>query len=175
MDFAATWEAAEWDATAAYRQGINTLVNMKGIDIFAVSKSRPLVCLIELKDFQNPRMSERQSDGNREKITSGALIEDVALKVIHSLVGVNHSYPRSAPSEPNLDALRSRLSRMMARQGWRLSVVLWIEDRTWLPPQLAALSADFQRQLHWLGPLATISVVTSQNTWPIPNSSIRVI
>lgn len=109
--FEAGWSVIKWDDDDAFQKGIQRLTGSKAVDLLAVNQR--MVALVEVKDFRHP-----EADWGRVK--TGALAEEVSIKVRDSLAGIVGA-ARRIGAEP----WGSWATRLHTCESLR--VVLWLE------------------------------------------------
>ncbi|MCX4239824.1 hypothetical protein [Paraliomyxa miuraensis] len=156
----------KWDGSDAYRQGIQKLTGVyksrgsreredcKAVDVIAFSESHGKILMIEIKDFREHRIE------NKERIKNGELFVEVGCKARDTIAGI------CGAARNGDDADLSVLAARLASQT-RLTVVLWLEEDRGAEDiplahpkrhksRLATMTQALKGALRWLTPRVMI-------------------
>ncbi len=172
FSFEDEWNVVKWDDEPLYRAsgGFGSLEGTAAVDFVGVHPAVRVV-MFELKNFT------LFHHDNVEKIGDDAWHQSLAGKVRDTLAGVVWSRGRTH----DMGAVGKLLSAVVeewASQPKGLRVVLWIEDRPVLKPQVAsALESGVRRHLKkWLnlGNVSVLSTASPREALP-PGLSVRAL
>ena len=161
--FGDTWVSAlKYDDTDFYQNKIkDVLPHTKAVDLLAVHPIKGLL-LLEAKDFRGHRIP------NKQRLVSGELAIEVALKVKDTVAGVMGS------SRSRIREFEMVGKHVISTE--KLIVVLWLEDDTsrnileW-KGRLDVINQKIKEKLAWLGPVRTY-VLSSQTENKLPDLTV---
>ncbi|MFY0538505.1 AAA family ATPase [Nannocystis pusilla] len=156
--FGEPWQRMEqWDKHACYTAGLGMKPTTGAVDFIGLYGSDPY--FIEVKNFRDYRIE------NKNRLTSGALADEVAEKVRDTIAALVWAMDRGSDTE----SLRSLLAQFFAIKK-KCSVVLWLEeDPQTRPADRTVLAETIKRRLHWLKPHV---IVLSQEERPLPGLEV---
>ncbi len=160
--FDENWHVLKWDAHRAFLSGIHKLEGSKAVDFLGVHVEDPM--FIEVKDFRGYHHE------NKERLSTGDLVREVAAKVRDSLAGLIWACDRDELDEGELRLL---VEKLMCR-GVKVRVVLLLEeDRALTPPSASALGESIRRGLKWLNPKVIVASQSLLADKPLSGLSVR--
>jgi len=143
--FEAPWNPVfHWDKLPSYRNGLGKLSSTSAVDFIALHGSDPY--FIEVKNFCDYRID------NKERLTSGKLVAEIANNVRDSIAGLVWAMERGE----NAAELAPVLRQVFAAKS-KCKVVLWLEeDPQPRPADRSALAEAIKGRLSWLKPHVSV-------------------
>ncbi len=111
--FQDSWNICKFDASNFYRNRVEKLDEIKGVDILATQNSELL--MIEVKDFRSHRIE------NIDKQASGKLLIDVAQKFVHTFAAL------TGASRWSIDYLQPFYLSLNNKEEKRITCILFLE------------------------------------------------
>jgi hypothetical protein len=156
--------AVKWDEDPAYRSGVERLGGTKAVDVCAVVSGEGPV-LLEIKDFRG------HGTENKERMTSGALAEEVACKVRDTLAGLVWSCARGLSRDHEKLA-----APFINERAPPPRVVFWLEHDEASPAIASALQDRIRSALRKYFPArvtVTSSLLEKQSRHPLAWITVR--
>jgi hypothetical protein len=154
----------KYDDTPSYRRMNRQLRETKAVD-FIVGDAKERLFFIEIKDFRGYRIE------NKQRISSGELANEVALKVRDSLAGVIGAHRNPSVPDEWKDIVSSLTNRAKD-----VKVVLWLEEDGDRGSKKGTTDASMvakvlKEKLGWL--TSRVMVVSQRDVGLIPGISVR--
>lgn len=147
----------QWDKTLAFIAGLGKLSSTSAVDFIGMHGSDPY--FIEVKNFRGYRID------NKERLTSGELVAEIADKVRDTIAGLVWAMQR----EHRSTELESLLRYLFSVKS-KCKVVLWLEeDLQPRPADRSALAEAIKARLGWLKP--HVLMLTRQDP-PLPGLEV---
>lgn len=159
-----SWRVLKWDAADEYVHGMQRALHQLGgglsaADVVAtrrMPRQRTLM-VVELKDFEHPRIPDHEREQNALDAVSDTLMRDIVRKVVDTLAGATFAHDGKQRRCPALDDWRPAIGLATTR----ILILLCIEVPASQAVAALAWTKQLQRRLRWLGPHARVVVTNS--------------
>lgn len=150
FDFGPSWDVEKYDASTAYRKGLERLNGSRAVDFVAALADKSLT-LIEVKDYRGHR-GRRPRDGELTDVVATKVRDSVA-----GLIGAHRNASKPARWEPYITLLVNR--------NRDVRVVLWMDEDAPGTATTPARHRQVRRQRNRTGAQATGNVLKKKLRW----------